>query len=282
MSLPQMQRALDEWRRSRRLRLAALVAFAILGAHAALAMSDRLHAREEAFRRDVQLLGRLEEASREAGWPARARAAETALAQERHSIPPARSDGLAQAEMQAWLTDLAVFAGVAGPAVRVETSLPVPGQPGTWQVLARLDGQANPTALPVLSRALTSALPWVRTERLEVVGGDNGRVSLVVRGYYRQGDALEAQAPPARPAELPAAARAPAAAQPPRNPLARQPGNPSARPAVNPLARQPTNPPARQPADPPVRQRARPPAQPSADGAAKAPLQWGARPEKSR
>lgn len=247
MTHPQVQRLVDEWRRSRRLRLGALAVLAILGAHATLALADALHVRQDAFRRDAQLLDKLEEASREAGWPARAKAAEAALAEARHSIPPARSDGLAQAEMQAWLTDLAVFAGIAAPNIRVETSLAVPGQPpGTWQVLARLDGQASPAAVPVLVRALSSALPWVHTERLEVSTGDAGRVSLVVRGYYRRGDALDAKTPPARPAELPAADSAPAPAQPARNPLAPPVANPQ---AANPLARAPANPLAQAPSD---------------------------------
>jgi hypothetical protein len=285
MSHPQVQRMLDEWRRSRRLRLGALVVLGILGAQATLAMSDRLHAREEAFHDDAQLLGRLDEASREAGWPARAQAAETALAQARHSIPPARSDGLAQAEMQAWLTDLAVYAGVAGPAVRVETSLPVPGQPGTWQVLARLDGQATPAALPILARALTSALPWVRTERLEIGGGDTGRVSLVVRGYYRQGDALDAKAPPARPAELPAASSAPPAAELPRNPLARPSGIPSTKPARNPSAPPPGNPLAKPPGSASARPSDNPLMRPSASSfkpSPHAPRQPRERTEKGR
>ncbi len=239
MSAPQVQRLIEEWRRSRRLRLGALAVLGILGAHATLALSDAVAVRQEAFRRDAQLLGKLEEASREAAWPARAAAAEAALAEARHSIPPATSDGLAQAEMQAWLTDLAVYAGIAGPTIRVETSLPVPGQPaGTWQVLARLDGQASPAAIPVLVRALTSALPWIRTERLEVVAGDAGRMSAVVRGYYRQADPLDAKEPPARPAALPAATSAPETAQPTRNPLAPQAANPLAPQASAPSAPQ--------------------------------------------
>lgn len=276
MSHPQLQRMLQEWRGSRRLRLGALVVLGILGTHAALVLSDGLHAREEAFRRDAQLLGRLEEASREAGWPARAKAAEAALAQERHAIPPARSDGLAQAEMQAWLTDLAAYAGLSGSTVRVETSLPVPGQPGTWQVLARLDAQASPAAMPVLVRALTSALPWVRTERLEVGSGDNARVSLIVRGYYRQGDELDARTPPPRPAELPAAPReaAETATQQPRNPLARRAPEPSSRnatasPARNPLAR-------------PARETTLPSAPSTGDAATPARASWSKPPEKRR
>lgn len=285
MSSPQAHRALEEWRRNRRLRLGALVVFGILGAHAVLALSDRLQARKDAFHRDALMLGRLDEASREAGWPARAQAAEAALAQARHSIPPAGSDGLAQAEMQAWLTDLAVYAGVTGPAVRVETSLPVPGQPGTWQVLARLDGQAAPAALPVLARALTSALPWVRTERLEIVGGDAGTVSLIVRGYYRQRDALDAKAPPARPAELPAAASMAAPAEPPRNPLARPPDAPSSRSTRVSSARPPGNPLARPSGDTTDRAPASSQARPSASAfkpSANVPRQRRERAEKGR
>jgi hypothetical protein len=205
---PQLQRLVQEWRQSRRLRLGALAILLILGTHVVLTLSDQRHARVEQYQRDTELLGRLEEASRESAWPARAKAAEAMLAVDRHSIPAARSDGLAQAEMQAWLTDLASFAGLARPQVRVETSLAVPGQAGMWQVLARLDGNVPEGRMPILVRALSSALPWVRTERLEIQAGTDTRVSLVVRGYFRQADARDAAAPAARPADLPPAAQA--------------------------------------------------------------------------
>jgi hypothetical protein len=204
----QLQRLVREWRQSRRLRLGALAILLILGTHVVLTLADRRHARAEQYHRDTELLGRLEEASRESAWPIRAKAAEAMLATDRHSIPAARSDGLAQAEMQAWLTDLAFFAGLARPQVRVETSLAVPGQAGMWQVLARLDGNVPEGRMPVLIHALSSALPWVRTERLEIQAGSDTRVSLVVRGYFRQADARDATAPAARPADLPPAGQA--------------------------------------------------------------------------
>lgn len=205
---PQLQRLAQEWRQSRRLRLGALAILLILGTHVVLTLADRRHVRVEQYQRDTELLGRLEEASRESAWPARAKAAEAMLAADRHSIPAARSDGLAQAEMQAWLTDLAAFAGLARPQVRVETSLAVPGQAGMWQVLARLDANVPEGRMPILVRALSSALPWVRTERLEIQAGADTRVSLVVRGFFRQADARDAATPAARPADLPPAAQA--------------------------------------------------------------------------
>lgn len=219
MTDPRLQRLAREWRQSRRLRLGALAILVILGIHASLVLADRRHARAGEYARDAALLARLDEASRESAWPQRAAAAESALADVRNSIPAARSDGLAQAEMQAWLTDLAAFAGLASPAVRVETSLAVPGQDGLWQVLARLDAVVPDGRLPVLVRTLSAALPWVRTERLDIEAGRDTRVSLVVRGYFRSADDGGKDAA-VRPANLPAAGNAPAPAAPVRSPLA--------------------------------------------------------------
>ncbi|MDQ2702907.1 MAG: hypothetical protein M3Y70_08905 [Pseudomonadota bacterium] len=222
MNDPRIERIVQEWRQSRRLRIGALVVVLVLGAHLALTLSDHRKARAARYQGDAELLGRLEEASRESAWPERAQAAEAELAVVRNSIPSARSDGLAQAEMQAWLTDLAAFAGLRESRVRVETSLAVPGQEGMWQVLARLDATVPAGRVPTLARALTSALPWVATERLELQAGSANRVSLVVRGYFRQAAEGDAEAPPPRPGNLPAAPAVPAAASDrPANPLAR-------------------------------------------------------------
>ena len=222
MSDPRIERIVREWRQSRRLRIGALVIVLVLGAHLILTLSDHRKERVEQYQRDAELLGRLQEASRESAWPERADSAEATLAEVRQSIPTARSDGLAQAEMQAWLSDLAAFAGLREPRIRVETSLAVPGQEGMWQVLARLDANVPEGRAQVLVRALTSALPWVSTERLELQSGSASRVSLVVRGYFRQAAEGDAEAPPPRPANLPAAPAAPAVSPDrPANPLAR-------------------------------------------------------------
>jgi hypothetical protein len=215
---PRLQRLAREWQQNRRLRLGALVILVILGVHASLVLADRRHARAEEYDRDAALLARLDEASRESAWPQRATAAETALTEVRNSIPAARSDGLAQAEMQAWLTDLAAFAGLASPTVRVETSLAVPGQDGLWQVLARLDAVVPEGRMRVLVRPRAGALPGVPTERLDLQAGRDTRVSLVVRGYFRSADGSEKAA--ARPADLPAAGNTPAPVVPYRSPLA--------------------------------------------------------------
>lgn len=212
-----------EWLRNRRLRIGGLAIVAILGLQAIVHLSEARAARIEQYERDARLLDRLEEASREAAWPQRARDAAAELEKLRATLPVASSEGLAQAELQAWLGDLAVFAGIGNPTVRVEPALAVDGQPALWQVLARLEGDMADVQAPLLMRTLAAALPWYRTERLQVQGGGTPRVSLVIRGYFRKGEG--AQSSTQRPAGLPSAALAgnSGAVAPPvlRNPLAR-------------------------------------------------------------
>lgn len=185
MTDPRLAQAVGEWRQNRRLRIGAMVVLLILGLQLALALSGGRAETAAQHARDSDLLERLAQASDEAAWPARADEAESRLQALRGTLPPARSDGLAQAELQAWLSELGDASRLQDALIRVETSLEVPDQPGIWQVIARLDANIDPAQVAVLVRALAAA-PWVRTERLEIQSGRQTRVSLVVRGYYRQ------------------------------------------------------------------------------------------------
>lgn len=239
MNHPWLERVRAEWRHNRRLRVGALAILAIVGLQLVLMLSDARAHRIEQYQRDARLLARLEEASGESAWTGRAKAADAALAQMQASIPIASSEGLAQAELQAWLSDLAAFTGIGNPVVRVETALVVDGHPGLWQVLARLEGDMSESQAPLLMRTLSAALPWYQTERLQVQAGTTPRVSLVMRGYFRKGDGKQVAAK--RPAGLPSAedSRSAGAPEPPerRNPLA----DPDA--AARPERRKPKGPP---------------------------------------
>lgn len=176
-----------EWRQNRRLRLGALVVGVILGLQLVLALSDRQQVLAEQHRERAKLLARLDEASRESGWPQRAAEAEAALAAVRGTVPEASSAGLAQAELQAWLSGQATSAGLEEPRVRAEATVEVPGHPGLWQVIARLDAVVPPGRLPGFLQALSVVgLPWIQAERLELVAGAQTTLGLIVRGYYRK------------------------------------------------------------------------------------------------
>ena len=190
------QRARDEWRANRRLRLAGMAALAFLGLHLLLAMGEQRRVLAERYGRDVELQARFAGMQEQKDWPGRADQAEVGLAEMRARIPAVTGAGLAQAEMQAWLTELAARTGLVDPKVKVEDTLDVPDYPEMWQVMARLDGQIPQYGQAAFLRALSEALPWIQAERLEIAEGDQPRVVLVVRGYYRQADAEEPAAAP--------------------------------------------------------------------------------------
>lgn len=195
MNDPRLRQALGEWRQNRRLRLGAMAILLILGVQVAVSLSGRREATIGQYEQDALLLARIEQASRDDAWPARAAEVEARLTEVRESLPTARSDGLAQAELQAWLAGLAAGAGLQDVTIRVETSLAVPDQPGLWQVIARLDANVAPGRISALARTLATA-PWVVAERIEIKSGTNSRVSLVVRGYFRQDEAGVAETTP--------------------------------------------------------------------------------------
>lgn len=178
---------LQQWRANRRLRVGVMIVVLIGGLHLVLGLGDRNRALADEYRQQAGLLERLDEASRESGWPDYAAEAEALLAAERDAIPQVSSAGLAQAELQTWLTVQATAASLAEPRVRAETTLEVPGHEDLWQVIARLDGVVPGHALRNFLRGLSQDLPWIQVERIEVAEGrDSMRVSVIVRGYYRR------------------------------------------------------------------------------------------------
>ena len=190
------QRARDEWRANRRLRVAGMAALAFLGLHLLLAMGDQRGVLAERYGRDVELQARFAGMQEQKDWPERADQAEAGLQDMRARIPAVTGAGLAQAEMQAWLTELAARTGLVDPKVKVEDTLDVPDYPEMWQVMARLDGQIPQYGQAAFLRALSEALPWIQAERLEIADGDQPRTVLEVRGYYRQAVAEEPTAAP--------------------------------------------------------------------------------------
>ena len=177
----------DEWRANRRLRLAGLVALAFLAFHGVVAMEARRQALADRYSADLELQARLQGMQgQKDDWSGRAEQAQAALDEMRERVPEVTGAGLAQAELQNWLTELAGKTALAEPKVKVEDTLDVPGYPDMWQVMARLDGQLPQYGHADFLRSLSEGLPWIQAERLEISEGDSARVVLVVRGYYRR------------------------------------------------------------------------------------------------
>lgn len=191
----------EEWRANRRLRMAVLIALVVLSVNVIVALEKQKQALITGYTSDLELQARLEGVSRQVQWKLRAKDAEARLEALRGQLPVVSGSGLAQAELQSWLTQLASAAGLAEPQVKVEDTLEVEGHPDLWQVLARLDGQLPAYGQAAFLRAVSGGLPWIQVERLEIAEGMPARVGLTVRGYYRRGQA-QAPAPDAVPAPV--------------------------------------------------------------------------------
>ena len=191
----------EEWRANRRLRMAVLIALVVLSVNVIVSLETRKQALIASYTSDLELQARLEGVSRQVQWKLRAKDAEARLEALRGQLPVVSGSGLAQAELQSWLTQLASAAGLAEPQVKVEDTLEVEGHPDLWQVLARLDGQLPAYGQAAFLRAVSDGLPWIQVERLEIAEGMPARVGLTVRGYYRRGQA-QVTAPDAVPAPV--------------------------------------------------------------------------------
>ena len=177
----------EEWRANRRLRMAVLIALVVLSVNVIVSLETRKQALIGSYTSDLELQARLEGVSRQLQWKLRAKDAEARLEVLRGQLPVVSGSGLAQAELQSWLTQLASSAGLAEPQVKVEDTLEVENHPDMWQVLARLDGQLPAYGQAAFLRAVSDGLPWVQVERLEIAEGTPARVGLTVRSYYRRG-----------------------------------------------------------------------------------------------
>ncbi|TDK29980.1 hypothetical protein E2F49_12300 [Luteimonas terrae] len=164
----------------------SLVVLVVVALHGLASLQTHADADRQRFESDLELQARLEGLRTQDAWTARAEQAEAALSAMRDRMPEVANTGLAQAELQAWLTELASSSALQEPRIRVEDTLDVPGHPDMWQVLARLDGRLPQYGQGALLRALSDALPWVQAERVEIGDGESPQVSLVVRAYYRR------------------------------------------------------------------------------------------------
>lgn len=180
------QRVRDEWRANRRLRLAGMVALAFVAFHLVFALEQRRQSLATQYGNDLELQARLQGMRGQADWDERAAQAEAALEEMRTRMPEVTGAGLAQAELQSWLSGLAEDNALTEPKVRVEQALDVPGYPDMWQVVARLDAEIPQYGDAAVLRALSAGLPWIQAERLDIGDGAPAKLALVVRGYYRR------------------------------------------------------------------------------------------------
>lgn len=185
MMAPSLKRLRVQWLQTARLRYFTLLGLMILGAHGVLTVADRRDALVKDYQQDHELMVRLRSASAQSEWLKHSERAQGQLVALLRSLPFAKTDGQAQAETRAWLEEQGKEGNLQNVTIRVEESLEVPAHPGMRQVLARLDGETSLMEVRDFLRSLSSALPWVQAQRMELSEGQPGKVSVIVRSYYR-------------------------------------------------------------------------------------------------
>ena len=185
MMAPSLERLRLQWLQTARLRYFTLLGLMIIGVHGVLTVADRRDALVKDYQQDRDLMARLRSASAQSEWLKHSERAQGQLVALLRSLPFARTDGQAQAETRAWLEEQGKEGNLQNVTIRVEESLEVLGHPGMRQVLARLDGAASLMEVRGFLRSLSLALPWVQAQRMELSDGQPGKVSVIVRSYYR-------------------------------------------------------------------------------------------------
>lgn len=191
----------DQWQQNRRLRYAVLAAILIGGANGLLTLSDATARRMDRQASEMAELSTMETTGRQQIWTARGAAAHAHLQKLRESIPDASSTGVAQADLDNRLRELAAVTQLTEVQIKVETALDVPDHPELLQAVGRLDGMVPEWGHQAFVQELAAELPWLQVEKLDIAPGAPARVGVVVRAYYRRPPSQGAAAPNDRGAE---------------------------------------------------------------------------------
>jgi hypothetical protein len=144
---------LREIRTNRRAAAGLLVLTVLTGGYGLLAVDDQIDATRSAYLQAVQHFRRIAATANDRDWPARAKAsAELREALERR-LWPAESEGMAQANLQDWVTAAGRDAGLDKLRVKVELTRPKGLPPGFYQVIATINAlQTEPALIGFLAR----------------------------------------------------------------------------------------------------------------------------------
>ena len=166
-----------------RARLGTWLILGLVLGYGLLLQSDRVHDASDEYTTAAARLARAQSLVGGEDWAQPlAREHETSLALQ-GAFWEAETEGVAQARVQAALTDMVKGLDLRRPAVRSGVSQAVPEVPGVWQVQMRLGCQYRPgSELQILYRLATHPKKLV-IERLDV-RRETARMTVIVSAYF--------------------------------------------------------------------------------------------------
>ena len=176
-------RAVAELAANPRLRAGAWAVAAILLVHGLLLQSDRLGAAHDAYAASASRLTRAQGLTNDADWTALLAAEQARAAALTERFWQAETPGLAQARLQAALTEITGDLSFRNPIVQAGISRPVPEAPGLWQAQAQFSGLAGEGAELEVIRAIAKWPRKLVIDRLQVRRRD-ARLTVLLSAYF--------------------------------------------------------------------------------------------------
>lgn len=166
-----------------RLRAGAWAVAAILLVHGLLVQSDRLAAAHGAYAASASQLMRTQGLATDADWPLLLAAEQTRADALQERFWQAETPGLAQARLQAALTEITGGLAFRNPIVQAGISRPVPEVPGLWQAQAQFSGLAEAGAELEVIRAIAQWPRKLVIDQLHVRARD-ARLTVLLSAYF--------------------------------------------------------------------------------------------------
>lgn len=170
-----------------RLRWGVWLILATLLVYCILVQSDRLAAARADYAGESERLARAEALIRQRDWPERLAAERENHRQIRSTFWQAETEGVAQAKLQAVLTEVVEDLRLRKPRLRSGTSQPLPNLPEVWRVQTRLDAAYRPGVELRLLHALATHPKKLVVDRLDLVRRkrrNDSRMSLILSAYF--------------------------------------------------------------------------------------------------
>ena len=166
-----------------RLRAGAWAIAGILMLQGLLMQGDRVEAAYAAYAASASQLARAEGLTRDADWPGLLAAEQARAAALAERAWQAESPGLAQARLQAAVTEITEGLEFRNPIVQAGISRPVPEVDGLWQAQAQFSGIAGPGAELEVIRAIAKWPRKLVIDRLHVRRRDS-RLTVLLSAYF--------------------------------------------------------------------------------------------------
>jgi len=176
---------LAELRTNRRAALGLLAIAALIAVYGFMLLRGATERATEAYRTEAAMLQRIAAVAQEKDWPQRATQSGALLANLRQQLWTADSEGLAQADLQSWISTVGREIGMPIFDIRTEAAKLPNAPPDLWQITATITAQPSEPAVIALLERLARPPHLTVVSRFHVRQQSGPMLELVLTGYAR-------------------------------------------------------------------------------------------------